>query len=77
MTAASVVVSDKGEAKLGLEAAADASPANVPITIWVGPVGEVEKRVRCRFDLKGAAADAGDLLINHTERGWLTVIAKK
>lgn len=77
VTAASVVVSDKGEAKLGLEAAADAAPANVPITIWVGPVGEVEKRVRCRFDLKGAAADAGDLLINHTERGWLTVIAKK
>jgi hypothetical protein len=77
VTAATVEVSGKGEAKLVLEAATDAPPANGPVTIWAGPMGDSAARVPCRFELKGTNAEAGDLLVNHTERGWLTVVEKK
>ncbi len=78
VSAAAVVVSEKGEAKLSLEAAEDVVSANVPITIWARAKGEVDpaKRVSCRFEVKGAASDVGDLLINDSPRGWLTVIEK-
>jgi len=77
VTAAPAAVSDKGEAKLTLEATPDAAPANLPISIWAGPKGANDKRVPCRFELKGAAATAGGLLINQTECGWLTVLEKE
>lgn len=77
VTAVPVAVPEKGEAKLVLEAAADAPPANGPVTVWVAPVGSGgESRVPCRFEVKGAFADAGHLLINATDRGWLTVLEK-
>ncbi|NIP92204.1 MAG: hypothetical protein GWO24_01515, partial [Akkermansiaceae bacterium] len=77
VTAAPAVVPEKGEAKLTLEAAAEAAPANLPIRIWAGPGGKPEERKPCRFELKGATTDAGDLLVNDTEQGWLSVLEKK
>ena len=77
VTAAPVAVNEKGEAKLNLEATAEAALASVAITIWAEPKGEPEKREQCRFELKGATTESGHLLINDTERGWLTVLEKK
>lgn len=78
VTTGPVEFGKKGEAKVVLEAAPDAASANVPITIWAKPKGDEDptKRVLCRFEVKGVATDAGDLLINVTPRGWLTVIEK-
>ncbi len=78
ITAAPVGVTEKGEAKLILEAAADAPPAGVPFTLWVSAKGAPEdERVPCRFEIRGATTDPGDLLVNASERAWLTVMGGK
>ena len=67
-----------GEVKLSVEAGADAAVGPAPISIWVAPKGSPpEARVPCLFELKGGFADAGDLLVNRTMRGWLSVLEKK
>lgn len=79
LAAALVAVPEKGgEVKLSVEAAADASIGSTPISIWVAPKGSPpEARVSCQFEIKGAFADAGDLLVNQTLRGWLSVLERK
>ena len=77
ITAAPAAVNEKGEAKVVFEAAGDAACANVPLTFRVGGKGKPEGGVRCRIDFKGTNADAGDLLLDFTERGWLTVLKPK
>jgi hypothetical protein len=79
VSAAPVAVPEKGgEVKLKLEAAADAAASSGSISVWIAPQGSPEgSRALCQFELKGAFADAGDLLINQTELGWLTVLEKK
>jgi len=78
VTAAPAAVPEKGgEVKLSIEAGADAAPGHAPISIWVAKKGAApEERVPCQFVLKGAFADAGDLLVNQTERGWLSILEK-
>ena len=79
VSAVAVAVPGKGgEVKLNLVASADAAPANGPISVWIAPEGTGPgARVKCQFDLKGAFADAGDLLVNSTDRAWLTVLEAK
>lgn len=78
VSATPVAVPEKGgEVKLSLAAAKDAALASVPIRIWAGPKGATDGRVFCQFQLKGAAADAQDLLINQTEHAWLCVLKGK
>ena len=79
VTAAPVAVAEKGgEVKLSIVADASAAPSNGPISIWIAPKGaKPEERVDGEFELKGVSADAGDLLVNRTNRAWLTVLAKK
>lgn len=79
VTAPTVEVGEKGAAKLTLQATAEVLPANLPLTIWAAPKGEADpaKRVAGRFEVKGSKTDLGDLLINDTDRGWLTVLKMK
>ena len=61
-------------AKLVLEATKEAKGANVPIRAWAAGKGaEDGARIPCQFKLKGVVEE-GDLLINETTRGWLTVV---
>jgi hypothetical protein len=77
ITAPPVAVPEKGETKLVLEAAADAASANVPFTLWVGAKEAAEDlRVPCRFEVKGATTEPGDLLVSSSDRAWLTVLGK-
>lgn len=78
VSAKPVPVPEKGgDIKLEIEAAADAALANGRIRIWAGPKGAPDGRVDCQFELKGAFADAGDLLINRTGRAWFCVLKSK
>ncbi len=71
VTAKPVEVPEKGgEITLVLEAAADAPASSQPISVRIGDA-------IVTHSIKGAHADAGDLLINETSELWLTVIAKK
>ena len=76
VSAAPAAVPEKGgEVKVSLSAGPDVRPATVPISIWIAPKGAApEGRRRCAVELKGSFADAGDLLINSTDRAWLTVL---
>ncbi|MGI9244296.1 MAG: hypothetical protein ACR2RV_26085, partial [Verrucomicrobiales bacterium] len=61
--------------KLSIEAGDGASPGHAPISIWIAEKGAApEGRVPAQFQLKGVFSDAGDLLINQTEQGWLSVL---
>ena len=79
VSAALAAVPEKGgEVKLSVEAGAEAAVGHASISIWIAPKGSPpEARVPCQFVLKGAFAEAGDLLVNRTEHGWLSVLEGK
>ncbi|MBM3838680.1 MAG: hypothetical protein FJ398_12095 [Verrucomicrobia bacterium] len=78
VTSTTATVSSKGEATLKLSATDDAKPANQPFRVLaIAPDLDPPAIRTAAANLKGQNTAAGDLLINQTEKLWVTVLPAK